>query len=94
VTLEQAESLLAEARFARVEPHLFHPTPGTHAETLCRDNGWLKPNAEQAFRAGRGSVALPALDDAALRAGMRRLAEKSVGTTGPLRALLRRLGIR
>jgi len=59
VTLDETTALLGRLDPDRVEAVLHYPAPGTEAERIARENGWLVPDPAAACLAGRPSVAVP-----------------------------------
>ena len=61
ITVEHTVDLLQRVRPDRVHTRLFAPLPGTRAEEVCRDSGWLTGLGEKAFRDNIPMLRLPAL---------------------------------
>lgn len=61
VTLEETMELLARLRPDAVRPRVFYPIPGTTAEELCRENGWISGRGEENFLAGRSVLDCPSM---------------------------------
>ena len=61
VTLDETTALLGRLEPDRVEATLHYPAPGSDAERIARENGWLAPDPAAAHRAGRPAVISPSL---------------------------------
>ena len=60
-SLDQTVEFLRRIDPDRVETVLHYPVPGTPAERIARENGWLVPDPAAAHLAGKPAVALPQL---------------------------------
>ena len=61
VTLDETVDLLRRIDPDRVEARLHWPEPGSAAEHLARDHGWLAPDPSAAYLAGEPAVRPPSL---------------------------------
>ena len=59
VTLDETTALLGRLEPDRIEAVLHYPAPGSEAERIARENGWLVPDPAAAHLAGRPAVVLP-----------------------------------
>jgi len=67
VTLEETVDLLRRIDPDRVEARLHWPEPGSKAEAVAREHGWLAPDPSAAYLAGEPAVRLPSLPAEAIR---------------------------
>ncbi len=68
VTLDETTALLGRLEPDRVEATLHYPAPGSDAEQIARENGWLAPDPAAAHLAGRPAVVSPSLPADAIAA--------------------------
>jgi radical SAM superfamily enzyme YgiQ (UPF0313 family) len=61
VTVDHTLELLERIRPDQVLTRLFVPLPGTRAEELCRDCGWLSGLGERAFRENSPMLRMPSM---------------------------------
>ena len=61
VTLDETVTLLREIDPDRVVARLHWPEPGTPADTIAREHGWLAPDPPAAYLAGEPAVRPPSL---------------------------------
>ncbi len=61
VTLDETVTLLREIDPDRVVARLHWPEPGTPADTVAREHGWLAPDPSAAYLAGQPAVRPPSL---------------------------------
>jgi len=66
VTLDETVEALRRIGPDRVEARLHWPEPGSAAERIARENGWLVPDPASAYLAGRPAVVPPSLSAAAI----------------------------
>ncbi|MDD4889098.1 MAG: radical SAM protein [Phycisphaerae bacterium] len=66
ITVDHTLELIDRIRPALVHTRLFVPLPGTRAEELCRDSGWLTGLGEKAFRENTPMLRMPAMPAAEL----------------------------
>ena len=68
VTLDETTALLGRLEPDRVEAVLHYPEPGSRAERIARENGWLVPDPAAAHLAGEAAVVPPSLSADAIAA--------------------------
>ena len=61
ITVEETLELVREADVHDVHPRVFHPTPGTRAAELCRENGWISGRGEEHYWQGRSVLDMPSI---------------------------------
>jgi len=61
VTIDETVALLREIDPDRVQARLHWPEPGSPAETVAREHGWLAPDPSAAYLAGEPTVRPPSL---------------------------------
>ena len=62
VTIEQTGQLLRRVGTDAVEVQVYYPLPGTKAQELCHENGWLSGRDASAYFAGQSVLDMPGLD--------------------------------
>lgn len=61
ITVEQTLDLVQRLDPQQVQTRLFAPMPGTRAESICRESGWLAGLGEKSFRDNQPMIRLPAI---------------------------------
>lgn len=61
ITVEETLSLLRQANVDEARPKVFFPVPGTRAEELCAENGWISGRSEENFWLGHSVLDMPSM---------------------------------
>ena len=61
ITIEETLALVRRTEWAEIHPRVFHPTPGTRAAELCRENNWISGRGEDCFWRGQSVLDMPSM---------------------------------
>jgi radical SAM superfamily enzyme YgiQ (UPF0313 family) len=94
ITVEETVELLRRAEVSHVRAEVFYPVPGTRAEELCVENGWISGRGEENYWLQQSVLDMPPIRARQIDATAPRLPSLVRRPRSLFARLLRRMGLR